>query len=236
LARFSVIAPTYNEAGNVEPLVTRILGALGPQSEVVVVDDDSPDGTWKLAEGLAKVDKRVRVIRRIGRRGLTTAISEGIAAAKGGMIAWMDADLSMPPEKLPELFKALEHADVAVGSRYIGGGEDARRMAMAVMLSTIINKCGSLILGTKATDLTSGFIAAKKEVLKAIPLRGDYGEYCIDFLVRAERKGYRLVEIPYSLVKRERGESKTATNFLGFAKRGRKYLTTVLKLRLEKRG
>jgi dolichol-phosphate mannosyltransferase len=59
LARFSVIAPTYNEAGNVEPLVTRILGALGPQSEVVVVDDDSPDGTWKLAEGLAKVDKRV---------------------------------------------------------------------------------------------------------------------------------------------------------------------------------
>src|SRR5512139_3273139 len=99
----SVILPTFNEAGNIGLLIEALLARLPELSEIIVVDDDSPDLTWQVVEDLRKSDNRIRLIRRIGRRGLTSALQEGIEAAGGKLVFWMDCDLSQPPEKISEL-------------------------------------------------------------------------------------------------------------------------------------
>ncbi len=104
--------------------------------------------------------------------------------------------------------------------------------AMARAFSWTINLFASLLLGWGVRDYTSGFIAARREVLERIPLRGDYGEYCIDLLYRAQRAGYRVKEIPYTCTERVSGESKTGANVLDYLRRGWKYVWTVLRLRL----
>ncbi|MGQ9793853.1 MAG: polyprenol monophosphomannose synthase [Anaerolineae bacterium] len=230
----SVILPTYNERENIVPLIQRALEALSPyQVEIIVVDDNSPDGTWQEVAKLAENDARVRLIHRTQERGLTTAIATGITHARGKWVAWMDCDLSMPPEDLSRLAQALQSgADMAVGSRYLPGGGDVGHSRMALVFSRLINWSASLLLDRRLTDYTSGFIMARREVFERIPLRGDYGEYCIDLLYRALRTGFYVVEVPYVCVPRRAGESKTATHLLGFFKRGWKYIVTVLRLRL----
>ena len=228
----SVVLPTYNERDNIGPLIQALLSQVREPVEVWVVDDDSPDGTWQVVQALAEEDPRVHLLRRVGERGLTSAIAAGIAASRGDMVVWMDCDFSMPPEAVPHLVAALEGADVAVGSRYVRGGRDVGHSWMARAFSRAINLFASLLLGWGVRDYTSGFIAARRGVLERIPLRGDYGEYCIDLLYRAQRAGYRVVEIPYTCTERASGESKTGANALDYLRRGWKYVWTVLRLRL----
>jgi dolichol-phosphate mannosyltransferase len=173
----------------------------------------------------------VRLIRRITERGLTSAISRGITEAQGDVVVWMDCDLSMPPDKIPALLAALPDHDLVSGSRYIKGGADVGHSFIALTFSRAINLFAQLFLGFGITDYTSGFVAARKAVFDRITLRGDYGEYCIDLLYRAQKHGYRLKEVPYRCVIRHAGESKTATNVLGFFTRGLNYVVIVLKLR-----
>jgi dolichol-phosphate mannosyltransferase len=231
MVQVSVVLPTFNEAGNIGPLVKDILTRIPEEGEVIVVDDDSPDKTWQVVEKIMEGEPRVRLIRRIGRRGLTSALNEGIEASRGGIIFWMDCDFSQPPEKIPELLASLQAEDVVLGSRYVPGGEELGHSSLGSFLSRLICFFSSRMLDPTVKDYTSGFIGTRRDVLKAIPLRGDYGEYCIDFLYRALKKGYRVREIPYRCVPRRSGESKTATDFWGYVKRGKKYLTTVLRLR-----
>lgn len=230
----TVVLPTYNERENIIPLIERCLAALATYDvEILVVDDDSPDGTWQAVADLAGRNPRVRLIRRTQERGLTSAIAAGIADARGARVAWMDCDLSMPPEDLLRLAQALDAgADLAAGSRYLPGGEDVGHSWMALAFSRTINLAAGLLLDHRITDYTSGFIMARREVFNQVTLRGDYGEYCIDLLYRAARAGFRVVEVPYVCVPREAGESKTATNVMGYFKRGWKYVVTVLSLRL----
>jgi dolichol-phosphate mannosyltransferase len=144
----------------------------------------------------------------------------------------MDCDLSMPPSDVPKLVQAvLDGADLAVGSRWIAGGADVAHGAMARTLSWIINHFAILLVGNQVHDYTSGFIAARAEVLEKIRLRGDYGEYCIDLLGRALRSGYQLREVPYVCVPRSTGESKTGVNLWDYLVKGRKYVHTVWRLR-----
>jgi dolichol-phosphate mannosyltransferase len=227
-----VVLPTYNERDNIGPLIQALLSQVREPVEVWVVDDNSPDGTWQVVQALAEEDPRVHLLRRVGERGLTSAIAAGIAASRGDVVVWMDCDFSMPPEAVPHLVAALEGADVAVGSRYVRGGRDVGHSWMARAFSRAINLFASLLLGWGVRDYTSGFIAARREVLERIPLRGDYGEYCIDLLYRAQRAGYRVVEIPYTCTERATGESKTGANALDYLRRGWKYVWTVLRLRL----
>jgi len=228
----SVVLPTYNERDNIGPLIQALLSQVREPVEVWVVDDNSPDRTWQVVQALAEEDPRVHLLRRVGERGLTSAIAAGIAASRGDVVVWMDCDFSMPPEAVPHLVAALEGADVAVGSRYVRGGRDVGHSWMARAFSRAINLFASLLLGWGVRDYTSGFIAARREVLERIPLRGDYGEYCIDLLYRAQRAGYRVVEIPYTCTERASGESKTGANALDYLRRGWKYVWTVLRLRL----
>ncbi|MGF1481781.1 MAG: polyprenol monophosphomannose synthase [Cyanophyceae cyanobacterium] len=239
------ILPTFNERDNIKPLIERLLASVPTPYLVLVIDDDSPDGTWQVVEKLAsccpystseKVKSGVTLIRRLDEKGLTSAIQHGLNEAiyhyRADIVTWMDCDLSMPPEDVFKLVNAIreQRADVAVGSRWIPGGTDVAHGLMARVLSWIINNFAILLLGNKVHDYTSGFIAARAEVVEKIPLRGDYGEYCIDFLYQAGRLGYRLAEVPYVCVPRTSGDSKTGISLWDYLSKGRKYVGTIVRL------
>ena len=233
LTTVSVILPTYNERDNIGPLIAAVLRSCHRwPTDVLVVDDDSPDATWQVVQEMAERDRRVRLLRRVGERGLTSAISAGIRAARGDVVVWMDCDFSMPPEHIPALVAALadDGYDVAVGSRYVAGGQDVGHGLMARLFSRTINLFAALLLGFGVRDYTSGFIAARRALFDEMDLRGDYGEYCIDLLARAQRSGYRVCEVGYICGERQSGESKTGTNVLDYLRRGWKYVVTVLRL------
>jgi dolichol-phosphate mannosyltransferase len=208
---------------------------------ILVVDDNSPDGTWQVVEDLARelntgAERRVVLHRRVGEKGLTSAIQKGVDLAMytfgAEIVTWMDCDLSMPPADVPRLVQAImDGADVAVGSRWISGGDDVAHDFMARALSRIINGFAVLMLGNQVHDYTSGFIAARGWVLRSIRLRGDYGEYCIDLLGRAAQMGFRISETPYVCIPRNSGESKTGVNLWDYLVKGRKYIATVWRLR-----
>jgi len=232
MCRVSVILPTYNEYGNIGPLIGEILGYLPEDSEIIVVDDDSPDRTWEVVAEWVQKDPRVRLHRRIGRRGLTSALQEGFEQSRGQIIFWMDCDFSHPPDKIPEMIEKLGQYDVVVASRYVPGGEERGHSKLGSFLSRVICGLSSLVLSPAIKDYTSGYVGLRRPVLETLPFRGDYGEYCIDLLYRAYKGGYRILEIPYRCLPRRTGESKTATHFTGYVKRGYKYIFTMVRLRL----
>jgi len=232
----TIVMPTFNERDNIRPLIQRSLAALVGRAapvQILVVDDNSPDGTWQIVEELVANDRRITLERRMTERGLTSAIWHGIRHAAGDIVVWMDCDLSMPPEDIPRLLAALEGAgaDIAIGTRYRRGGKDVGHSVVGQIFSRAINLFAGLFLGFAISDYTTGFVAARRPVFDQIALRGDYGEYCIDFLYRARRRGYKIVEVPYACVERLAGESKTALNPWGYLRRGVKYVWTILRLR-----
>lgn len=230
----SVVLPTFNESENIGNLISAIQKQL-PGCEVIVVDDNSPDGTWRIVEEIGKNNSLVRLIRRTDERGLTSALSRGIKEAAGETIIWLDCDFSMPPDTIPLLLERIESgADVAIGSRYAAGGSDSRGEWMPMAFSWVINKSAAMLLDGSVTDYTSGFVAARSAVLKELQLHGDYGEYCIDFLGRALRRGFTVVEVGYVCKPRRLGESKTALSFWGFLRRGRKYVATIIRLMVQR--
>jgi dolichol-phosphate mannosyltransferase len=205
-----------------------------PQAEVIVVDDDSPDGTSEEVMEKWSHDERVRLIRRIGERGLPSALADGMAAARGAKIAWLDADFNMKPDFLPVLFKALDDADIAAASRYVPGGADGRRDRLRVWGSAAANMVARALLGGLVRDYTSGLMAARRETIQQVPLGRHYrhGDYCIDFLYRAHRAGLRIREIPHRCLDRQAGETKTAATVVEFLLLGSAYIRTILELRL----
>ncbi|MBI4065019.1 glycosyltransferase [Candidatus Gottesmanbacteria bacterium] len=212
----TVIIPTYNEAENIVPLLREIQKYIPAFSTILVVDDNSPDGTARLV----KTNTHVKLLVRTGNRGLTNSLRDGISATKSDIVAWMDCDFSHPPEVLPKLLSGVQHgADIVLATRIHNHG-----------LSLLLNRLSMLLFGTSITDYTTGFLAARREVLSHIPLRGNYGEYCIDLLVRAQRKGYRIEEIPYASPPRRYGQSKTAPNISTLIRHGYGYIETVLRL------
>ncbi|MCB0129421.1 MAG: glycosyltransferase, partial [Caldilineaceae bacterium] len=212
---------------------------------VLVVDDDSPDGTWQVVQQVAAERNQpgtptVVLVRRTDEKGLTSAIQRGIDEAfnthQADIVTWMDCDLSMPPEDIPRLVAAVQQgADLAVGSRWIAGGADVAHGAMARSLSWIINRYAILLLGNQVHDYTSGFIAGRKPVFEQLRLQGDYGEYCIDLLGRAHNAGFTLVEVPYVCVPRTAGDSKTGANLWDYLVKGRNYVTTTWRVARGKR-
>lgn len=239
----SIVMPTFNEAGNVADLIRETVGHVKDSGfaaiEVIVVDDDSPDQTWKVAGETYCADAEVRVIRRMENHGLTASLNEGIAAARMDVIVWLDCDFSQPPDKIPQmLFMIRQGFDVVVNSRYVLGGGEARSGkggALQLFLSRRLNGMLRFVLDASFYDYTSGFVAVRREVLEDMRLRGDYGEYFIDFIYHVLRDGrFSVCELPYIMQPRRSGESKTGANLLQFMKRGRKYLTTILRLRFSR--
>jgi len=236
----SVVMPTYNEAENIVPLIKETLKVVREHFsfqflEILVVDDNSPDETWKLAENCG--ENSVKVIRRLENRGLRNSIWEGVQQAKGDIIVWMDCDFSHPPRYIPQIISCvLLGWDIVVNSRYVAGGEDVREGKgtwLQRILSWILNRITWVLLGTSFKDYTSGFIAVQADVVKSLGLNGDYGEYFIDFIYRAIKRGNKILELPYANEPRVAGESKTGSNFFDYARLGVQYIITLLMLRIK---
>lgn len=235
--KYSVILPTYNERENIGRLIEEIFATLGDGTEIIVVDDNSPDGTWQKVEEISQFYPYLRLIRRMTDRGLVASLREGIEKAEGEIVIWLDADGSMPAAKIPELINQLSQGyDLVAGSRFIPGGgveliTGSADSTMGFILSLLLNRWCQWLLGRWFHDYTSGFVALKRTILQDLPLRGDYGEYFIALVYEAHRRGYRVSEIPYINRPRWHGQSKTGLNWRDYLKRGWKYFWLTIKLK-----
>jgi dolichol-phosphate mannosyltransferase len=209
--RLSVILPTYNEAKNLPELVPRLVELLRDiRHEIIVVDDDSPDGTWRVAEALGERFDEVRVLRRVGRRGLASAAIEGFLAAKGAVLAVADADGQHDFQRLPELLAAVEAgADVAVASRYSPGGSvgawDERRYALSRLATGLAQR----LCRVPVADPMSGYFATSRAAFQQVlPRLNPVGfKVLLDVLVNLPA-GAIVREIPLRFGARLHGESK----------------------------
>lgn len=200
--------PTYNETENLDELVRRVQQACssaGLQVEIVIVDDNSPDGTGARAEELAKT-QNLKVVHRSGKLGLSSAVLEGFNVASGSVLVVMDADLSHPPEKIPEMVSKIDsgEADVVVGSRYIKGGS----VENWPITRRIISKGATLLARwlTKVKDPMSGFFALKRSVIEGVVL--DPVGYKIGLEILVKGKYSKAVEVPIHFADRKAGKSK----------------------------
>src|SRR3954449_5858079 len=199
--RVLIVMPTYNERQNLEIMAGRIREST-PDADLLVVDDNSPDGTGDLAEKLAEADPRVHVMHRTEKAGLGKAYLAGFtwALERGyDVIVEMDADGSHAPEQLPDMLEALENADLVLGSRYVPGGEVADWPLHRLLLSRAGNRYTRWALRLPLSDATGGFRAARAELIDRLPLDDVSSEgYCfqVDWAWRAVRAGARVVEVP----------------------------------------
>jgi len=212
--RALVIIPTFNEVPNLGHLVPQVL-AQDPRLEILVVDDNSPDGTGQLAASLAQQDPRVHVLHREGKLGLGSAYVTGFRWALEHAYDYvfeMDADFSHDPAHLKEFLNTIQGADLVLGSRYLGGRVTVVNWPMTrLLLSYTANIYARWVTGLAMWDLTGGFKCFRRQVLEAIDLSGVRSNgyaFQIEMSVRAWRKGFTLKEIPIVFVDRTEGQSK----------------------------
>ena len=209
-----VILPTYNEAENLERLVAAIRDRLPEVSRVLVVDDNSPDGTGEIADRLAAEHPNVEVLHRARKQGLGPAYIAGFGQALAGgaeLIVEMDADFSHDPAYLPQLLRAAEDADLVIGSRYVPGGGVTEWGPLRRFISRGGSAYARTALGLDVRDLTGGFKVIRREVLETIDLDAiDSLGYAfqVEVTYRAIRAGFRVVEIPIVFRDRREGSSK----------------------------
>jgi len=219
-SRACVVLPTYNERENLPQIVPAILAA-APEVDVLVVDDDSPDGTGALADELAARDRRVRVLHRPHKEGLGRAYLAGFAdaLARGyGRILEMDADFSHDPARLPVLLGT--DADLVLGSRYVPGGGTVNWGVGRRMLSRGGSLYARAILGVPVRDLTGGFKCFRRRTLQALDLgsvRSNGYAFQIELTYRAIRRGFKVVEVPIVFVDRRVGKSKMSRGIVAEA-------------------
>ena len=210
--QLAVIIPTLNEVGNIRALLERIEDALsGIRWEAVFVDDNSTDGTPELLREIGRSDHRVRVIQRIGRRGLSSAVIEGMLATSAPVFAVIDADLQHDASVLPRLFSAVAHDgnDLAVGTRYSEGGSTGDWDASREKISRLATWASGLVMKARLSDPMSGFFAIRREVLvDALPRLSNIGFKILMDLVASASRPLKVKEIPYTFRNRLSGESK----------------------------
>jgi dolichol-phosphate mannosyltransferase len=208
----SVVIPTFNEAGNVAELVKRLGACLtGISWEVIFVDDDSPDGTATTAKALALQDRRVRCLRRVGRRGLAGACIDGILSSSAPYVAVMDGDLQHDEEILPRMLAHLvkDEADLVVGSRYIEGGGADFAKAQRSTFSKLANRLAQRLLRANLADPMSGFFMMRRERFEAMADEiSPIGFKILLDIVTVAHGELRIVEEPYVFRERHAGESK----------------------------
>ena len=219
LTRVLVCIPTYNERENLPLIVPRVRDSV-PGADVLVLDDNSPDGTGDVADELAAADPRVHVLHRAGKEGLGVAYLDGFgwALERGyDIVVEMDADGSHLPEQLPELLAAIDHADVVIGSRWVRGGSVVNWPLHRKALSVGANLYTRVLLGMGVNDATAGYRAYRASALQAMGLDHVASQgYCfqVDLTQRAVRRGLRVTEVPITFVEREIGDSKMSGNII----------------------
>jgi dolichol-phosphate mannosyltransferase len=230
--RVSIVLATYNEKENILETINSIFENVKDSVEIIVVDDDSSDKTWKIVEELN--DPRVVVIRRVDTRGLASAFNRGIIESRGEIVGWMDADMCMPPSLLPEMIEKLDEYDIVVGSRYAEGGIDDRA-ALRVISSRLINGLAGMILGYGIKDYDSGFVVLRRSVFDKVSIiPTGYGAYFMEFLYTCRKKGLSVYELPYVFRDRAKGVSKSAPSLLKFLRTGLQYVVRIFVARFRK--
>ncbi len=221
-ATVAIVTPTYNEADNLPALAQRIFALDIPDIRLIIVDDNSPDGTGEVARGISsQFGNRLHLIERESKNGLGTAYLDGFAyaiAQGADYVLQMDADLSHAPEYIPEFLDALQDADVVIGSRYTQGGavaKDWRRSRQ--LLSAFANIVIRIVAGVKVKDCTTGFKAFRSDALRSLDLEQfrckGYG-FQVEVAYACQRRGYRVVEYPITFYDRARGESKLSLGII----------------------
>ena len=218
--RALVCLPTYNERENLEPMLRALGGVLGPDDGVLVIDDNSPDGTGEIADRLAAELPYVRVLHRPEKQGIGPAYLDGFRhalATEAELILEMDCDFSHDPQDVLRLIEAAADADLALGSRYVRGG-GVRNWGL---VRRVISRGGSLyaqlLLGLRVRDLTGGFKCYRRAVLERIDLDAVTAKgyaFQIETTYRALRAGFRVVEIPITFTDREEGTSKMSRSIV----------------------
>jgi dolichol-phosphate mannosyltransferase len=207
-----IIVPTYNERDNLPVIAGRLLEI--PGVRVLVVDDHSPDGTGRVASGLAASDERVRVLHRTGPRGLGLSYIDGMRralASDATHIFQMDADLSHNPADVPRLLEAARSADLVIGSRYVAGGRVENWPLRRIVLSAFANRYVRAITRLPIADCTSGFRCWRREALERLPLdriRSDGYAFLVELAWEAVNAGCSISEVPITFVERREGASK----------------------------
>jgi len=227
--KISVILPSYNEKDNIVEAIQRIEKTISHYSyEIIVVDDYSPDKTWEVVQNI--YNKNVKLIIRKNKKGLASALRDGIDKSSGDIIIWLDCDLGIPPEEIANLLKFKEKYDVVIGSRFVDGGYDLRSKWIS-LCSKLINYISYILISRKIKDYTSGFIMINREVKEktTINTKG-FGEYFIEFMFDCLKKDFKIKEVGYVYGNRKSGVSKSTGNLFVFFKLGLRYLNKIFYL------
>ena len=205
----TIILTTYNEELSIEHTITELIKHI-KDVEIVVVDDNSQD---KTLEVLKKINyPKLKIIIRKKSKGLASAFLLGLINSKGEIIGWLDSNMGSLAIKFPEMISKLDTADIVLLSRYVGGGKDDRNI-IRVVASRLINNLAKFILRSKVQDLSSGIFIMKRDVLlDVVPIATGHGEFFVEFLYKAEKKGNNIIEIPYTHLVDIEGNSKSFPN------------------------
>ena len=222
--KVSIILSTYNEALVIEDTINKIFKYLN-NVEIILVDDNSPDGTFEKAKKINNPNLKVFLRKS---RGLASAFLLGLINSSSEVVGWLDSNMGVLAERLPEMLGQLEKNDIVILSRYVDGGTDLRSK-QRVLSSQLINFFCRLILSNKIKDYTSGIFLMKREVLlTAVPIANGHGEFFIEFIYKAHKAGNKIVELPYVHPPDIEGMSKTATSILRLCYLGFKYFIRVV--------
>jgi len=209
-----LVLPTYDEAGNIKAFVEAVRSKLPASARILIVDDNSPDGTGEIADRLAGDDERIAVLHRPRKEGLGPAYIAGFKRALGegaGLILEMDSDFSHDPAYLPRLLEAGARADLAIGSRYVDGGGVGDWSRLRRAISRGGSAYARLVLGVGVRDLTGGFKCFRREVLEAIDLDSIASRgyaFQVEMTYRTIERGFEVVEVPIVFRERRAGQSK----------------------------
>ncbi len=209
----TIILSTYNEKLSIENTINELIKHID-NVEIVVVDDNSPDGTFEILKNI-KYEK-LKIFSRKKNKGLASAFLLGLINASGDVIGWLDSNMGILAKKFPEMNSNLENVDIVLLSRYVSGGRDDRNI-VRVLSSRIINSIAKFVLRSKIHDLSSGiFVMKRKVLLDVVPIASGHGEFMVEFLHQAEKKGNKIFEIPYVHPVDIEGNSKSFPNLLKF--------------------
>ena len=221
----SIILSTFNEKLSIEFTISELIKYL-PGVEIIVVDDNSPDGTLEV---LKKINyENLKIFSRKKTKGLASAFLLGLINTSGDIIGWLDSNMGDTAKKFPEMLQKLKGADIVILSRYVSEGKDERNK-IRVISSYLLNKFSKLILRSKINDLSSGIFLMKREVLNdVVPVAKGHGEFMMEFLYKAEKKGNKIIEIPYIQPIDIEGHSKSFPNIAKFLYLGFFYLVRII--------
>ena len=223
----SIILTTLNEKLSIEFTISELIKYL-PGVEIVVVDDNSPDGTLEI---LKKINyENLKIFSRKNTKGLASAFLLGLINTSGDIIGWLDSNMGEVAKKFPEMLRTLPEVDIVILSRYIPGGKD-ERSKFRVTVSYLLNKFSKFVLRSKVNDLSSGIFLMKRKVLNdVVPVAKGHGEFMIEFLYKAEKKGNKILEVPYIHPVDLEGNSKSFPDIKKFMQFGFFYFVRIIQL------